>query len=212
MNDNYWEMSFPYVFYNISKRFLDIIGSLIGIILFSPLMLIVGILVKRESEGPAIFKQVRTGQYGKTFIIYKFRTMVNDAEQKKKDLLKYNDQDGPAFKMKADLRLTKFGKKLRNTSIDEFPQFFNVLKGDMSLVGPRPLPKSEADQLNDYQKQREMVKPGLTCFWQIEGRNGLTFEKWMEKDIQYVKKCNIVLDIYLIIKTILSFLKGNRGY
>ena len=191
------------ILYSITKRLIDIVGSLCGIILLSPLFLIVAILIKLEDpKGKVFFAQERNGRYPKTFKMYKFRSMVHNAEDLLKDLMDRNEQTGPVFKINDDPRITKVGKFIRKTSIDELPQLFNVLKGDMSLVGPRPAIPREVDQYNSYQMQRLAVKPGLTCIWQVSGRNNIGFDEWVEMDIEYIKTRNLWLDIKLIFKTV----------
>lgn len=191
------------IFYSVTKRLIDIVGSLCGIILLSPLFLIVAILIKLEDpKGKVFFAQERNGRYPKTFKMYKFRSMVHNAEELLKDLMDRNEQTGPVFKINDDPRITKVGKFIRKTSIDELPQLFNVLKGDMSLVGPRPPIPHEVDQYNSYQMQRLAVKPGLTCIWQVSGRNNIGFDEWVEMDIEYIKTRNLWLDIKLIFKTV----------
>lgn len=191
------------ILYSITKRLIDIVGSLCGIILLSPLFLIVAILIKLEDpKGKVFFAQERNGKYPKTFKMYKFRSMVHNAEDLLKDLMDRNEQTGPVFKINDDPRITKVGKVIRKTSIDELPQLFNVLKGDMSLVGPRPPIPHEVEQYNSYQMQRLAVKPGLTCIWQVSGRNNIGFDEWVEMDIEYIKTRNLWLDIKLIFKTV----------
>ena len=191
------------IFYSITKRLIDIVCSLCGIILLSPLFLIVAILIKLEDpKGKIFFAQERNGKYPKTFKMYKFRSMVHNAEELLKDLMDRNEQTGPVFKINDDPRITKVGKFIRKTSIDELPQLFNVLKGDMSLVGPRPPIPHEVEQYNSYQMQRLAVKPGLTCIWQVSGRNNIGFDEWVEMDIEYIKTRNLWLDIKLIFKTV----------
>ena len=191
------------ILYSVTKRLIDIVGSLCGIILLSPLFLIVAILIKLEDpKGKVFFSQERNGKYPKTFKMYKFRSMVHNAEELLKDLMDRNEQTGPVFKINDDPRITKVGKFIRKTSIDELPQLFNVLKGDMSLVGPRPAIPREVEQYNSYQMQRLAVKPGLTCIWQVSGRNNIGFDEWVEMDIEYIKTRNLWLDIKLIFKTV----------
>lgn len=187
--------------YNISKRFIDILLSLFGLIIVSPIMLIVAILIKLESTGPVIFSQKRVGLNGKEFNMLKFRSMVQNAEELKEKLQKQNEMSGPMFKMKEDPRVTKVGKFIRKTSIDELPQLINVLKGEMSLVGPRPSLPKEVAKFEPWMLERLSVKPGLTCYWQVSGRNNIDFEDWMKLDIKYVKDRNLGLDIKLIFKT-----------
>lgn len=189
--------------YLFIKRSIDIICSLAGIIVLSPVFLIVAVLIKIEDpKGSIFFCQERNGQHPNTFKMYKFRSMVHNAEELLKDLMDRNEQTGPVFKINDDPRITKVGKFIRKTSIDELPQLFNVLKGDMSLVGPRPPIPHEVDQYNSYQMQRLAVKPGLTCIWQVSGRNNIGFDEWVEMDIEYIKTRNLWLDIKLIFKTV----------
>ena len=195
------------VSYLFLKRVMDIVGAVIGLVLTSPIMLIIVILIKLEDpKGPVFFSQVRNGKYPKTFKMYKFRSMYVDAEDRLQELMHLNEQSGPAFKMKDDPRITKVGKFIRKASLDELPQLFNVLKGDMSLVGPRPAIPREVEQYTPYQMQRLLVKPGLTCIWQVSGRNNIGFDEWVELDIEYIKARNLWLDIKLILLTIPAML------
>ena len=187
--------------YSFLKRAIDIIGSLIGLILASPILVIVGILIKLESKGPIVFSQTRVGLNGKEFKMYKLRSMVLNAEELKKKLEAQNEMSGPMFKIKDDPRITKVGKFIRKTSIDELAQLINVLKGDMSLVGPRPSLPREVEQFEDWMLERLEVKPGLTCYWQVMGRNNIEFEDWMKLDVKYVRERSLWLDIKLIYKT-----------
>ena len=189
--------------YLFIKRSIDMICSLAGIIVLSPVFLIVAILIKIEDpKGSVFFCQERNGQHPNTFKMYKFRSMVHNAEELLKDLQHKNEQTGPAFKIADDPRITKVGKFIRKTSLDELPQLFNVLKGDMSLVGPRPPIPREVEQYTEYQKQRLLVKPGLTCIWQVSGRNNIGFDEWVDMDLEYIKNRNLLLDIKLILKTV----------
>ena len=193
--------------YLFIKRSIDIICSLAGIIVLSPVFLIVAVLIKIEDpKGSIFFCQERNGQHPNTFKMYKFRSMVHNAEELLKDLQHKNEQTGPAFKMADDPRITKVGKFIRKTSLDELPQLFNILKGDMSLVGPRPPIPREVREYNSYQMQRLLVKPGLTCIWQVSGRNNIGFDEWVELDIEYIKTRNLWLDIKLILMTIPAML------
>lgn len=190
--------------YLIMKRVLDIFGALFGIIILSWVFILVAILIKIEDpKGPIFFKQTRIGKNEKEFQMYKFRSMVTDAEEKLKELLKYNEVSGAMFKMKDDPRITKIGKFIRKTSIDELPQLWNVLKGEMSLVGPRPPLKREVIKYTDYDRQRLMVKPGCTGLWQVSGRSNLSFDEMVELDLLYIKKRNIFFDLRIIAKTFL---------
>ena len=189
--------------YNFIKRTIDVLGSLCGLILLSPLLLVIGILIRSDSKGPIIFAQKRVGLKGKEFKMYKFRSMVVNAEELKDKLKENNEMSGPMFKMKDDPRITKIGKFIRKTSIDELPQLINVLKGDMSLVGPRPSLPKEVKEFEPWMLERLEVKPGLTCYWQVMGRNSIDFEDWMKLDIRYVNERSLGVDIKLIFKTFL---------
>ena len=195
--------------YTFIKRFGDIIGSLLIIILFSWLYLILAILVKCTSRGPVIYKSQRVGKNGKLFTFYKFRSMRVGAEQELDSLLDKNETGGITFKIKDDPRITKFGKFLRKTSLDELPQMFNILNGTMSFVGPRPALPREVEQYNDYQKQRLLVKQGLTCIWQCSGSSNTTFDEQIEIDLEYIKKRGFFFDIWLMIKTFFAVIFGN---
>lgn len=194
------------------KRSFDVIASLLGLTLFSPLFLVTAVAIVAEDGGPVFYVQERNGVDGKVFRMYKFRSMCKDAEKMHQNLLQRNELDGPAFKMKNDPRLTKVGRFLRRTSIDELPQLVNILKGEMSVVGPRPLPTYETAQCNTYQRQRLLVKPGLTCYWQCSGRNNMPFEQWIELDLKYIREQNIWIDFKIILKTAVSVVKGEGAY
>ena len=187
--------------YFILKRCIDILGALIGIIILSPIMLITIIAIRLNSKGAVIFAQERVGLNEKMFKMYKFRSMVNNAEELKEDLMTDNEMTGPMFKIKEDPRVTSVGRFIRKTSIDELPQLFNILKGDMSLVGPRPNLPREVKKFNLYHRQKLLAKPGLTCYWQVMGRSNIGFEEWMELDIKYIRERNTWIDIKLILKT-----------
>lgn len=190
------------VLYEATKRCIDILCSLAGLIILSPILLIISILIKFESKGPVVFCQIRVGKDGKLFKMYKFRSMVQNAEELQKKLKDKNEMSGPMFKIKNDPRITKVGKFIRKTSIDELPQLINVLKGEMSLVGPRPSLPIEVEQFDVWMYERLKVKPGLTCYWQVSGRNNIDFEDWMKLDIKYVNERNLLIDIKLIFKTV----------
>lgn len=189
-------------FYEVIKRVIDVVCSFVGVLVLSPLFVVIAIIIKFTSKGPVFFSQKRVGRDGKEFKMYKFRSMVVNAEELKEKLEAQNEMSGPMFKMKDDPRVTKVGKFIRKTSIDELPQLFNVLKGDMSLVGPRPSLPKEVAQFEDWMYRRLEVKPGLTCYWQVSGRNNIDFEDWMKLDIKYVKEKNLWIDIKLICKTV----------
>lgn len=196
--------------YYFIKRCIDLILSFIGIIVFSPIMLIVAAAIKLDSKGSVIFSQMRVGKNGKLFKMYKFRSMVDDAEELLDNLRSKNEMTGPMFKIKEDPRVTRVGKFIRKTSIDELPQLFNVIKGDMSLVGPRPNLPQEVIKFTEYQKKKLLVKPGLTCYWQVMGRSNIDFEHWMKLDIKYIEDRNTLLDLKLIFKTFWVFF-GDDG-
>jgi len=186
-----------------SKKFMDITGSLILLLILSPLMILIALLVKFTSKGPVIYRQARVGLRGRQFDLYKFRTMVVNADKIRTDLESKNEMDGPVFKIKDDPRVTRIGKFLRRTGFDELPQLINVLKGEMSLIGPRPPLKSETEQYKRWQLRRLSVKPGLSCFWQIiPDRNNVKFEKWMEMDLAYIDNWSPRLDFVILLKTI----------
>lgn len=185
-----------------AKRLVDLAGATVGLALLSPVMLLVALAIKATSRGPILFCQQRRGRHGKPFTIYKFRTMIQGAEKHQETLRDSNEVDGPAFKMKRDPRVTWLGRFLRATSLDELPQLWNVFKGDMSLVGPRPLPCHEADSCASWQKRRLDVTPGLTGVWQVNGRSEVSFVEWMRMDLRYVQGQSVWLDLKLLLLTI----------
>ncbi|MFJ5759275.1 sugar transferase [Neobacillus sp. NPDC093182] len=190
--------------YLLTKRTIDIVGSLCGIIFLSFLFIIIAILIKVEDpKGTIFFSQKRVGLNGKEFKMYKFRSMVWNAEERLAELLKFNEVSGAMFKMKDDPRITKVGKFIRKTSIDELPQLFNVLLGEMSLVGPRPPLPREVAEYTSYDKQRLLVSPGCTGLWQVSGRNSVGFNEMVELDLQYIHKRSFFYDIKIILKTVL---------
>ena len=194
----------------LTKRVMDIAGGIAGSLITVILTIILGPLIYIKSPGPIFFTQKRVGKNGKLFKMYKFRTMCPDAEQKLKDLMERNEKDGPVFKMKNDPRITRVGKFLRKTSIDELPQLFNVLKGEMSIVGPRPALPREVAQYTAYEWQRLYVTPGLSCYWQIAPhRDQLSFEEWMDLDIKYVHERSFPVDWKIIFRTFRSILFGH---
>jgi exopolysaccharide biosynthesis polyprenyl glycosylphosphotransferase len=191
------------------KRILDCFLSIGLLVISAPLLLMISVLVRLTSPGPVFFRQTRVGLNKRQFCIYKFRTMVVNAEQLQEQLLSANEMTGPVFKIRKDPRVTPLGRVLRNTSIDELPQLFNVLKGDMSLVGPRAMSLRDYrifDQ--DWQRRRFSVKPGITCLWQIQGRNSIPFDKWMELDMQYIDTWSVWLDLKILARTVPAVLRG----
>jgi exopolysaccharide biosynthesis polyprenyl glycosylphosphotransferase len=193
----------------VCKRLLDISVSSLFLILFAPVFMIVAILIKLDLSGPVFFVQDRVGLNKRRFRMYKFRTMVGDAEKKQSELESLNEADGPVFKIKNDPRVTRLGKYLRKASIDELPQLLNVLKGDMSLVGPRPLPIRDYQGFDqDWVRRRFSVHPGITCLWQVNGRSSVSFKEWMELDLHYIDHWSFWLDVKVLAKTIPAVLKG----
>jgi exopolysaccharide biosynthesis polyprenyl glycosylphosphotransferase len=199
--------------YLITKRLIDICGALFGLVCLSWLFLIVAILIKLEDpKGPVFFKQVRVGKDGKEFYMYKFRSMVTNAEELLDSLLHLNETTGAMFKMRDDPRVTKVGRFIRKTSIDELPQLWNVLRGEMSLVGPRPPLPREVAQYSEYDKQRLLVTPGCTGLWQVSGRSNIGFKEMVELDLKYIQQRNIFFDIKIILKTLLLLLGSKNAY
>ena len=198
--------------YEVAKRFLDVGVALCLLILAGPLMLVVAVAIKLTSPGPAIFKQTRAGTNGRPFTMYKFRTMRQGAQDDRASLAHLNEIDGPVFKIAADPRLTFLGSFLRQSSIDELPQLLNVLLGEMSLVGPRPLWLPEARKAVGPARARTTVPPGLTCLWQISGRSELSYETWVAMDIHYIRHRSMLLDLLILIQTIPAVLFGRGAY
>lgn len=190
------------------KRIIDIVGSAVLFVALLPLMVLVGVLIKLTSKGPAIYRQVRCGLYGRKFVLYKFRSMKEGAEDILWEIKHLNEMDGPVFKMRNDPRVTPLGRLMRRSSIDELPQFWNVLKGDMSLVGPRaPLPE-EVREYSRWQRRRLSVKPGITCLWQVSGRNEIDFHEWMKLDLHYIDNWSLLLDLQILLRTFPVVLLG----
>ena len=188
------------------RRTQDILLSLLALLVLWPVMLIIAIIIVIDSPGASpIFSQTRSGRNGKEFKFYKFRSMCPNADKMLDELLDQNEMDGPVFKIKDDPRITRVGKFIRRTSIDELPQLFNILKGDMSIVGPRPALPREVEQYDDYERQRLYVTPGLTCYWQIQPeRNSLSFYEWLELDLKYIQERSFATDWKIILKTFLA--------
>ncbi len=199
-----WQMFF--------KKTLDILIALIGIIITLPLFIIITLGIKISSKGPLVFSQERCGLNGRRFILYKFRTMIVGAEMRKRELERQNEMQGPVFKIKHDPRIFPFGRFLRKTSLDELPQLFNVLKGDMSIVGPRPPLPIEVEMYEIWQRRRLSLKPGITCIWQVSGRNMVDFDRWMQMDLEYIDNWSLGLDAKIISKTFLVVLFGYGAY
>ena len=198
--------------YKFLKRFFDIVLSGIALLCLSPVFLVTAIAIKLEDGGPAFFTQPRAGKDMKPFKMYKFRSMYVNADEKLKELLKDNEQTGHAFKIKNDPRITKVGKFIRKTSIDELPQLINIIKGDMSIVGPRPILSFQMEECNDYEKQRLIVQPGLTCYWQIGGRTNIKWDEWVELDLNYIEEMSLWTDLKMIVKTVPAVFDSEGAY
>lgn len=192
------------------KRVFDIAVSAALLVLLSPVLALVALAVKLSSPGPVLFRQVRAGEHGRRFTMYKFRSMVANAETLKAELAGANEMTGPVFKIRADPRLTRIGGALRRSSLDELPQLWNVLKGEMSIVGPRPAVPSEVARYEPWQRRRLSMKPGLTCLWQVSGRSSIAFDRWMRLDLEYIETWSLGLDLRILIRTISAVITG-RG-
>ncbi|WP_010270043.1 sugar transferase [Paenibacillus senegalensis] len=199
--------------YLIMKRTLDLSGAIVGSLVLMPLFLLLAVLIKLEDpKGAVLFKQVRIGKNGKPFYMYKFRSMVSNAEELLAELLEKNEIEGAMFKMKNDPRVTRIGRFMRKTSLDELPQFINVLRGDMSLVGPRPPLPREVVTYSLYEKQRLLVTPGCTGLWQVSGRNHLSFHEMVELDLKYIREQSIKQDIHILLKTFWVVISNKGAY
>jgi len=201
-----------FVAYLVAKRIFDIVVSCLCLLVLWPLLLLIALLIELDSPGPAIFRQERVGERGKGFIMYKFRSMRVDAEKMLDALPQFRNRPEPIFKLKDDQRLTRVGRILRHFSFDELPQLLNVLKGEMSIVGPRPHMPHEVARYQLWQLQRLGIKPGLTCLWQISGRSDLTFADWMRLDLEYIKRRSFWFDLLILLKTIPAMIRGSGAY
>lgn len=198
--------------YKFLKRFFDIILCGIALVCLSPVFLATAIVIKLEDGGPVFFTQPRAGKDMKPFKMYKFRSMYVNADAKLAELLKDNEQTGHAFKIKNDPRITRVGKFIRKVSIDELPQLINIIKGDMSIVGPRPILPFQMEECNEYEKQRLIVRPGLTCYWQIGGRANIKWDEWVELDLDYIEDMGLWTDLKMIVKTIPAVFDSEGAY
>ncbi len=198
--------------YKWTKRAFDIVASSLALIVLSPIFLLTSLAIILEDGGPVFFTQIRAGKDMKPFKIYKFRSMYKNAESQFQRMQAQNEQTGHAFKIKDDPRVTKVGKFIRKYSIDELPQLLNIIKGDMSIVGPRPILLNQMQECNAYEKQRLIVKPGLTCYWQVGGRANIKWDEWVELDLKYIKDMSITTDIKLILKTIPVVFESDGAY
>jgi exopolysaccharide biosynthesis polyprenyl glycosylphosphotransferase len=196
-----------------TKRLLDICGSLVLLLLLAPIFAITGLLIKLDSPGPVLFTQQRVGLNKRRFKMFKFRTMSQNAALLQHQLEHLNEASGPVFKIRNDPRVTRIGRFLRRFSIDELPQLLNVLKGEMSLVGPRPLPVRDVERIHSHwHKRRFSMKPGVTCLWQVNGRSNLSFDDWVVMDLEYIDKWSLGLDAKILIRTLPTVLKGSGAY
>ncbi len=193
----------------VLKYLLDWVFAAVGVVVCLPVMLVIALAIKLTTPGPVLFRQKRTGMNGRHFTMYKFRTMVRDAERQRAALHKYNEMDGPVFKLACDRRVTPVGRFLRKTSLDELPQLYNILKGEMSFVGPRPPLPEEVNRYELWQRRRLSMRPGLTCLWQVGGRNRMSFVDWMKLDLHYIDNWSLSLDFLLLLKTIAVVLRAS---
>lgn len=201
------------IFYHLSKRFFDELLSMTAIILLIPIFVVIAIFIKVDDpKGPIFYSQIRIGKNGQPFKIYKFRSMVANADKKIKPLLDHNEVEGAMFKMRADPRVTRVGRIIRKHSIDELPQLLNVIKGDMSLVGPRPPLKHEVEEYTKYDKQRLLVVPGCTGLWQVGERNNVGFHEMVKLDIKYIEKSGLLFDFFILLKTLVVMICPNDAY
>jgi lipopolysaccharide/colanic/teichoic acid biosynthesis glycosyltransferase len=200
------------IYLRAGKRCVDFLGALVGLIVSSPVMLLAALAIKIESRGPILYKSVRIGRGGRPFTFYKLRSMVDGADRHRHHLTHLNECDGPVFKMSRDPRVTRVGRLLRTSSIDELPQLFNVLCGDMSLVGPRPPIPEEVVAYQPWQMRRLDVRPGITCLWQISGRSRIGFEEWMRLDLEYIRRRSARMDLLILLRTIPAVLSREGAY
>ncbi len=198
--------------HHVAKRTMDVLGALVGLVLCAPLWAVLAILIKLESPGPVLFCQTRLGENGRPFRFYKLRSMYLDAEKSRRVLENLNEMDGPVFKVRDDPRITRMGRFLRRYSLDETPQLFHVLLGQMTLVGPRPPLPEEVTLYEPWQTERLSVRPGLTCIWQVSGRNEIPFERWVQMDIFYIRHQSLWFDLWLLLKTVPAVLLGRGAY
>jgi exopolysaccharide biosynthesis polyprenyl glycosylphosphotransferase len=207
-----WAISERSLYLKYFKRAFDVLLSAFLMVVGFPLACLIALAIKLDSPGPVLFKQVRVGQGGNPFVFYKFRSMFVGAEGIKKEFLHLNEMDGPVFKLFNDPRITRVGRLLRKSSLDEFPQLYNVLRGEMSLVGPRPPVPEEVRLYKPWHMARLAVKPGITCLWQVSGRSYVAFDEWMRLDIAYIRDRSFLLDLRVLIKTIPAVLSGRGAY
>jgi exopolysaccharide biosynthesis polyprenyl glycosylphosphotransferase len=203
----------PRTFYlRFGKRAIDVVGAVAALILLSPLMAAIAVAIKLESRGSVLYRSTRIGRGGRAFTFIKFRSMISDADRSRHQISHLNESDGPTFKIRHDPRVTRIGRFLRETSLDEIPQFVNVLRGEMSLVGPRPPIPAEVEQYEPWQMRRLDVSPGITCLWQISGRSNLSFREWMRLDLEYIKHRSFWMDLRILLRTIPAVLSREGAY
>jgi lipopolysaccharide/colanic/teichoic acid biosynthesis glycosyltransferase len=200
------------LYLRFGKRALDVVGAAVALVLHAPMLLLAAIAIKLESRGPVFYRSTRIGRGGRPFTFYKLRSMVNGADRTRHHLTHLNEADGPVFKISGDPRVTRVGRFLRSTSIDELPQLIHVLTGEMSLVGPRPPLPDEVSQYEPWQLHRLDVRPGLTCLWQISGRSRIGFQEWMRLDLEYIRNQSLALDIKILLRTIPAVLSREGAY
>ncbi len=198
--------------YEICKRALDIVAAFFGLLLALPLMMVSAIIIKFDSSGPLLFRQPRLGKDGRPFVMFKLRSMTQDAAELRALVAAGNEMAGPVFKIRSDPRVTRVGRFLRKASIDELPQLWHVLIGDMSLVGPRPPIPDEVARYEPWQRERLAAKPGLTCTWQVSGRSDIPFDRWVQMDIDYIRHRSLALDLKILLQTIPAVITGRGAY
>jgi lipopolysaccharide/colanic/teichoic acid biosynthesis glycosyltransferase len=198
--------------YRIAKRSFDLLLAMGGLVLLVPIIPLIAVMIKLDTPGPVFFRQQRIGRRGRPFAFYKFRSMFVDADERKKDVEALNEQDGPVFKVRSDPRVTDVGRFLRRSSLDEIPQIFNVVKGEMSIVGPRPPLPTEVSRYQPWHRRRLEVTPGITCLWQISGRSHLSFNEWMRLDMEYLKQRSFRTDLLIFFKTIPAVIARKGAY
>ncbi len=200
------------LYQRFGKRMLDVLGACFALVIFAPVMALLALLIRLESRGPVIYRSTRIGRGGRAFTFYKLRSMVKDADRRRHTIAHMNEADGPVFKIARDPRITRIGRFMRSTSLDELPQFYNVLIGDMSLVGPRPPIPEEVSQYEPWQLRRLDVRPGITCLWQISGRSRIGFQEWMRLDLEYIRHRSFKLDLKILLRTIPAVLSREGAY
>jgi lipopolysaccharide/colanic/teichoic acid biosynthesis glycosyltransferase len=200
------------LYLRIGKRVLDVVGASVALVLSAPILLVAAFLIKTESRGPVFYRSTRVGRGGRPFTFLKLRSMIDGADRTRQTLNHLNECDGPVFKISRDPRVTRIGRVLRTSSIDEIPQFLNVLRGEMSLVGPRPPIPEEVAQYEPWQMRRLEVRPGITCLWQISGRSRIGFQEWMRLDLEYIKHQSFAMDVKILIRTVPAVLSREGAY